>query len=261
MKKIICIIVVAMMMFFTGCGSDKESNLKAEELKILNTKYSELSEDQKNEIPSISGHMNMHDWNKYGDKLKQIYIDENVYNLAKVGSKNSDADRKIGESIYEKTKAKAIRKLEGKETEQDKQENAAAEQAWNDAGEKVKEDDIKDALGSPKDINKDSGVTQVQKSSDGYNVTYNLYPLKGSNYNAELGIKLTQKIKKMYSDKIDVDKIQFTCNGPVEDKYGNITWKPIISFQVNRDIFEKINWDNFQDSNLINVVNDVKQLK
>lgn len=124
MRKIICIMMFTMMIFFTGCGAgeDKESNLTSEEIKIINTKYSSLNEEQRRKILTISEHMNLHDWNKYGDKLKQIYIDESVYNLAKAGSKNQDADKKIGEDIYEDTKAKAIRKLEGKETEQDKKE-------------------------------------------------------------------------------------------------------------------------------------------
>lgn len=123
------------------------------------------------------------------------------------------------------------------------------------------EEAIKQALGTQQDKDKDSGVTKVEKDGSEYVVTYNFFPAGVSDFNSELGVELTQKIKQLYEDNKQIDKLQFVCYGPYEDDYGNITWKPVVSFKVNREIFSKINWDNFSDTNLIKIAEDVQQFR
>lgn len=123
------------------------------------------------------------------------------------------------------------------------------------------EEAIKQVLGMPQDKEKDSGVAKVEKDGSEYVVTYNFFPAGVSDFNSELGVELTQKIKQLYGNNKQIDKLQFVCYGPYQDDYGNITWKPVVSFKVSRAIFSKINWDNFSDTNLIKIAEDVKQLR
>ncbi|MBV4432245.1 hypothetical protein KM803_13050 [Clostridium tyrobutyricum] len=118
MKKRICKllllgIILIIVLDTVGC-TDKQSNLNKNEIKILNSKYTSLTSKQKNNIPSISEHMNLHDWDKYGTKLEQLYIDQNINDLAEAGSTDKEADKKIGESEYKEIKTEAIKNLEGK---------------------------------------------------------------------------------------------------------------------------------------------------
>ncbi|MFU0783770.1 MAG: hypothetical protein ACFWT2_11910 [Thermoanaerobacterium thermosaccharolyticum] len=131
----------------------------------------------------------------------------------------------------------------------------------NNVSNLTPEEAIKQVLGTPQDKDKDSGVTKVEKDGDEYVVTYNFFPVGVSDFNSELGVKLTQKIKQLYEDNKQIDKLQFVCYGPYEDDYGNITWKPVVSFKVSRAIFNKINWDNFSDTNLIKIAEDVQQFR
>lgn len=131
----------------------------------------------------------------------------------------------------------------------------------NNVSNLTSEEAIKQVLGTQQGKDKDSGVTKVEKDGSEYVVTYNFFPAGVSDFNSELGVELAQKIKQLYEDNKQIDKLQFVCYGPYEDDYGNITWKPVVSFKVNRAIFSKINWDNFSDTNLIKIVEDVQQFR
>jgi len=88
-------------------------------------------------------------------------------------------------------------------------------------------------------------------------IVYHYYPLSGKDIKSEIGINMTRKIKKLYESSPDIDEAVFVIQLPYQDKYGNTTWKKAIQFTFTRDIYEKINWDNFLDSQLLDAVEDV----
>lgn len=103
---------------------------------------------------------------------------------------------------------------------------------------------------------KDSGVTQIIYSKDQCVIHYNYFPLGFFKYEEELGNDLSSKIKKLYETE-SIDKIYFLINGPFQDKYGNLSWKPIVAFDFDRELFNKINWKNFLNSDLLKVAKNV----
>lgn len=88
-------------------------------------------------------------------------------------------------------------------------------------------------------------------------IIYHYYPLSGKDIKSEIGINMTRKIKKLYETVPDIDETIFVVQLPYQDKYGNTTWKKGLQFMFTRDIYEKINWDNFLDSQLLDTVEDI----
>lgn len=113
-KSLLLALVTILILFSFSACKDKQSNLSNAEMKILNTQYDSLNQDQKDKIPTLVQDMNLHDWEKYGDKLKKLYEDKNISDLEKAGSKHPDEDKKIGDEEYEEDKKEAIAKLKGK---------------------------------------------------------------------------------------------------------------------------------------------------
>lgn len=113
-KNLLLALVTILILFSFSACKDKQSNLSDAEMKILNTNYDSLSQDQKNKIPTLVQDMNLHDWEKYGDKLKKLYEDESISDLGKAGSTHPEEDKKAGDEEYEQDKKEAIAKLKGK---------------------------------------------------------------------------------------------------------------------------------------------------
>ncbi len=107
----------------------------------------------------------------------------------------------------------------------------------------------------------DSGLVKFQMSSDtDAIIEYRLFPVGISNVKKEIGILLTPKIKSLY-DQVQLNEVTFIVYCPYQDNYGNITWKPNVSFTTTREIFEKINLDNFEKDKLFLVAKEVEHFR
>ena len=89
-------------------------------------------------------------------------------------------------------------------------------------------------------------------------IRYRFYPLGlFLKYEGELGVKLTPKIKKLYNKHEEIKNIVIRIESPFVDKYGNIAWERVVSFEFSRNLFNRINWRNFSDQDLLKVVENV----
>lgn len=113
-------------------------------------------------------------------------------------------------------------------------------------------------LGGYASDEEDSGVMKVTISDNDLLIDYAYYPVGITAISKEIGIELTSKIKTLYEKEYDVNKAIFNIYLPYDDRYGNITWKPTAGFTFTRSIYEKINWDNFSASDLLNIAEDVR---
>ncbi|NLU09429.1 MAG: hypothetical protein GXW90_00515 [Tepidanaerobacter acetatoxydans] len=109
---------------------------------------------------------------------------------------------------------------------------------------------------SPRD-DKSSGMTNYQINGSEATIEYNYFPVGISPFDEELGVHLSSKIKDLFEQDY-FDKITIIAKGPFDDGYGNYNWVPLISFEFTREIYDKINWDNFVSQNLVKISQNVK---
>jgi len=108
-------------------------------------------------------------------------------------------------------------------------------------------DDIAiEVLGTPSD-NEDSGIISADYISSTLMVEYHFYPLGLFALEEEASNKLAPMFKKVfeYSTANEI-KVKALC--PFEDKYGNTSWEHVLSLDITRSSFQKINWDNMADT-------------
>jgi hypothetical protein len=108
----------------------------------------------------------------------------------------------------------------------------------------------------PRDSNS-SGITQATVSGDIVVIKYNFYPVGISSFQNELGIDLSDKIQIFFKNTSTYKEITILVNGPLEDKLGNMSWKPILSFKFTESLYYMTNWQNFKKQNLLDVAEDV----
>lgn len=113
-------------------------------------------------------------------------------------------------------------------------------------------------LGGYSKGNHDNGVIKISYEDNALFVDYRFYPVGISSIRKELGIQLASKIRKLYENESQIDTVIFNVYLPYQDKYGNEFWKPTAGFTMTRSIFDKINWNNFLTSNLLDIAEDVR---
>ncbi|ADU50187.1 hypothetical protein Tmar_0062 [Thermaerobacter marianensis DSM 12885] len=102
-----------------------------------------------------------------------------------------------------------------------------------------------------------SGAVSAKLVGDGHiQVEYRFYPLGAVDVERELGVHLSPKLRKVFRDHADLQRLDMQVYLPYDDGYGNTTWKPAFSFAFDRNLYEKINWDNFVPQNLLDVVDN-----
>ncbi|MBA7496916.1 hypothetical protein ES702_07525 [subsurface metagenome] len=118
-------------------------------------------------------------------------------------------------------------------------------------------DSIKKIFGVAKKPD-DSGIVRIYYTETHCSIDYRFFPLGlFFEYEGELGVKLTQKIKKLYKTNDQIMTLSIDVISPFQDKYGNMTWELVVSFEFPRYVFNRINWDRFLDNNLLKVAENV----
>jgi hypothetical protein len=103
----------------------------------------------------------------------------------------------------------------------------------------------------------DSGVVSIRYAKPNCTVHYDLFPLGLFKYEDELGMKLMPKIKKLYQKHAEIENVIILIRGPFQDRYGNMTWEPVVSFEFTRDVLNQINWSRFFNKDLLKVAENV----
>jgi hypothetical protein len=65
--------------------------------------------------------------------------------------------------------------------------------------------------------------------------------------------EVTFLVMDTYQKNASVDAVHFEVSVEYADDYGNSTTKPMFSFDFNRELFNKINWNSFKIVNLIKI--------
>ena len=104
----------------------------------------------------------------------------------------------------------------------------------------------------------ESGVATVSYDKESSVINYDFFPLGMFKYEDELGVELATKIKRLYEIGGEFNSITFLIHGPFQDAYGKNQWKPILSFEFSKQIYNKINWDNFVSQDLLKVAQNVE---
>jgi len=112
-------------------------------------------------------------------------------------------------------------------------------------------------FGRPDKI-EDSGVVLVEYEQPECVIHYNFYPRGKSKYEEELGAELTPRLKKLFERDENIGNAAITIFGPSTDTYGRYGWKPVLSFEFNRETFNSIDWSSFVKQNFLEVVKNLK---
>ena len=104
----------------------------------------------------------------------------------------------------------------------------------------------------------DSGIVRIYYTETDCSIDYRFFPLGlFLKYEGELGVKLAPNIKKLYKTDDQIMNLSIDVISPFQDKYGNMTWELVVSFEFTRDIFNRINWSRFLESDLLKVAENV----
>jgi hypothetical protein len=112
-------------------------------------------------------------------------------------------------------------------------------------------------FGRPDKI-EDSGVVLVEYEQPECVIHYNFYPRGKSKYEEELGAELTSRLKKLFERDDNIGNAVITIFGPSTDTYGRYGWKPVLSFEFDRETFNSIDWSDFVKQNLLDAVKNLK---
>lgn len=114
-----------------------------------------------------------------------------------------------------------------------------------------------DIFGRPSKI-EDSGAVSVEYDPAECVIHYNFQPRGNASYEEELGTELAPKLKKLFERDENIEDAFLTIFGPSTDTYGRYGWKPILSFEFDRDTFNSIDWGSFGKKDLLNVAINLK---
>ena len=101
-----------------------------------------------------------------------------------------------------------------------------------------------------------SGVLDILQSVGEVTISYGFYPKDISNFDNEIGLELTPKIKDFYKKEEKVDKAIFIVFIPSPVRPSG--WKPFVSFLITRELVQKTAWINMLDTELLDLAIEVK---
>lgn len=104
----------------------------------------------------------------------------------------------------------------------------------------------------------DSGLTWFLYVDHECTIYYRFYPLGLFKYETELGTRVATNIKLLYKNHSGIHNIIIRISSPFKDDYGNITWKTVGSFGFSRRLYNRIDWSNFNEGELLKVAENVK---
>jgi hypothetical protein len=96
-----------------------------------------------------------------------------------------------------------------------------------------------------------SGVHELTKTTDGYEINYHLYVVTPQDFDGEIGADLAPKIEKLYRTFAALDIVTFSVEMP--DPANSADWRPYCSFDMTRKVYEQLNWTNLLARDLFKV--------
>jgi hypothetical protein len=96
-----------------------------------------------------------------------------------------------------------------------------------------------------------SGISELIKTSDGYEINYHLYLAAQQDFDGQIGADLAPKIEKLYKTFPALDKVTFSVETP--DPSNTARWRPYCSFDMSRQIYNQTNWTNLLARDLFKI--------
>jgi hypothetical protein len=96
-----------------------------------------------------------------------------------------------------------------------------------------------------------SGVHELSKTADGYEINYHLYLADPQEFDTKIGSDLAPKIEKLYRTHKALDKVTFSVETP--DVANTSEWQPYCAFDMTRQIYKQLNWTNLLARDLFKV--------
>ncbi|HRD01900.1 MAG TPA: hypothetical protein PLP57_04565 [Candidatus Saccharicenans sp.] len=106
--------------------------------------------------------------------------------------------------------------------------------------ENINRETLKPILGEA--IENSSGLVDVTGDIEEIIISYRYYDADGENYDEGLVQDLASKIEKLYKTFKKLDRVVFQVS--VNDPATSEQWKPYVTFTINREVVEKIEWSN-----------------
>jgi hypothetical protein len=117
------------------------------------------------------------------------------------------------------------------------------------AGETLSLEDVTKVMGKAEGQN--SGVHEMSKTADGYEINYHLYLADQNDFDQVIGTDLAPKIEKLYKTYGALDNVTFSVETP--DPANTSEWRPYCSFDMTRKIYRQLNWTNLLARDLFKV--------
>ncbi len=98
----------------------------------------------------------------------------------------------------------------------------------------------------------DNGITGYRLDDGLLSIIINYMPFTASqDYGSQLGNHLSSKIQKVFERVSAVKSINVVAYGPLlTDNLGNYKWTRAAEFTIAREMYDKINWANFDAHSL-----------
>ena len=107
-----------------------------------------------------------------------------------------------------------------------------------------------------------SGGVSAKLEGDGHVLLgYRFFPVGISELDREIGVDLAPKLREAFEKHPELQKLTVNLYLPYQDVYGNESWELAMRFVFDRELYGKINWENFTRQNLLKVVKDLERLK
>jgi hypothetical protein len=96
-----------------------------------------------------------------------------------------------------------------------------------------------------------SGVHELTKTADGYEINYHLYLPTAQDFDREIGADLAPKIERLYKTFPSLDLVTFSVETP--DVANTSEWRPYCAFDMTRKVYQQLNWTNLLARDLFKV--------
>lgn len=113
-----------------------------------------------------------------------------------------------------------------------------------------------DIFGRPEKIEQ-SGAVLVEYDPAECVIHYNFQPRGKLEYEEELGAELTPKLKKLFERDQNIENALVTIFGSSTDTYGRYGWKPVLSFEFDRETFAGTDWGKFLKKDFLEAVKNL----
>jgi hypothetical protein len=106
-----------------------------------------------------------------------------------------------------------------------------------------------------------AAIKQIDSTKGIYEIWYNYYPVGIGKPSDEFAINNAEDLIKLFMDRNDINKISITVSTPYRNAQLKTIWKPMMSFDLDRNTMSKYSYENFRSSDLFIVCDNFQSYK